>query len=118
MEKQKTEKKMKKIINSCVLAAIIVSVVSPVQAGYYKTVYVEDENPKTIVVKETVVEKPVVIKKEYVNNQYAANEALVALGLGAVVGGVLVHAIGHKHKKNYTHKHYIKKHKKSHKHRR
>ncbi len=86
----------------------------PANAGYYKTVYVEDTYPQTTVVVNNYETKPVVVEQPVSEANYQMNPALAALGIGAVVGGIILGVSSHNHHKK-NHKHPPISHKKHHK---
>ena len=99
---------MKKKISFTLMAAILSLSCLPAHAGYYKTIYVEDEKPNVIIQNIQPTETIVVEKNNYTP---AYNSAATALELTALVGGVILGVASHKHyKKHHTphHKNHIK----------
>jgi hypothetical protein len=108
---------MKKIVTFILLTVFCCSSFLPAQAGYYKTIYVEDEKQPNIVINNyTNPTERVVVQKQYTGNSYQMDSALTVLGIGALVGGVILGVSAHKHhKKHKPVKHAPIKHKPGHK---
>lgn len=101
---------MKKKIIYCLMGAFFTLSCLPANAGYYKTIYVEDEKPNVIINNIHPTETIVVEKNNYSSGYN--NPALAALGLTALVGGVILGVASHKHHKKHHkshHPHKIKK---------
>lgn len=94
--------KSKKKVSSCLAFMFCAFSVLPVQAGYYKTIYVQDEPVKeTVVIRETV-ENPqntvIIHENNYVTDTVYTNPiVLAATGISAFVGGMALGAITHSH---------------------
>ncbi len=78
--------------------------VSPAEAGYYKTVYVEDGMPQTNIVINNYETQSRIVEKHVPVFNYQENPALTALGIGAVVGGIILGVASHNHHKKIHHK--------------
>ena len=96
---------MKKKISFTLMAAILSLSCLPAHAGYYKTIYVEDEKPNIVIQNIQPTETIVVEKNNYTPTYNSA--AATALGLTALVGGVILGVASHNHDK----KHHLSHHK-------
>lgn len=90
---------MKKPIIYTLMAAFAGFSCLPAQAGYYQTIYVPDEKP-TVVVQQVTKTEPIVIEKHVQTSSYT-DAGLAALGLTALVGGVILGVAGHDHHKKH-----------------
>ena len=100
---------MKKKISFTLMAAILSLSCLPAHAGYYKTIYVEDEKPNVIIQNIQPTETIIVEKNNYTPTYNSA--AAAALGITALVGGVILGVSTHKpYKKHHAshHKNHIK----------
>lgn len=87
---------LKKLISATLIASF--ALVLPAHAGYYKTIYVEDDfQPQPVIVKEVVQAPNTVVIQEtnYVPATY--NPAIAAVGVSALVGGVILGSVLHDH---------------------
>lgn len=90
----------KTVVSATLLASFALVATLPAQAGYYKTIYVEDE-PQPVIIKE-VVQAPapqtvIVQETNYVPTAY--NPAVAVVGASALVGGVILGSVLHNHHK-------------------
>ena len=95
---------MKKKISFTLMAAILSLSCLPAQAGYYKTIYVEDEKPNVIIQNIQPTETIIVEKNNYTPTYNSA--AAAALGITALVGGVILGVSTHKHYKKHQPPHH------------
>lgn len=91
---------MKKKITYGLMFTFLTLSCMPANAGYYKTIYVEDEKPN-VVVNHIHPTETVVIEKTNYTPSYN-NASLAALGLTALVGGVILSVASHKHHKKHN----------------
>lgn len=94
----------KPIAFSLVLTFSFFSVI-PAEAGYYKTIYVNEPVPATTVIVNQPVQERVIVQEKYVETPVISNEAATVLGVGALVGGIIWGVTAHKHYKKMDKKH-------------
>lgn len=98
---------MKKKITLTLMATFLCLSCLPAEAGYYKTIYIEEETPN-IVIQNIQPTKTVVVEKNNYTPTYDSSVA-TALGLTALVGGVILGVASHKHyKKHHKASHHFK----------
>lgn len=93
--------KVNKPIAFSLLAVVTMIAGLPAHAGYYKTIYVDEPQPATTIIVNQPIQERVVVQEKYVETSNdVATTAITALGIGALVGGVILSAVSHDgHKK-------------------
>lgn len=89
---------MKKKIIYCLIASFVTLSCLPANAGYYKTVYIEETQPN-VVINNIHPKETVIVEKNNYTSSY--NPAMTALGLTALVGGVILGVSAHNHHKKH-----------------
>ncbi len=101
--------KIKKPIVFSLIAVFTMMVGLPANAGYYKTIYVNEPQPATTVIVNQPVQERVIVQEHYVQPMSdSSNAAITALGIGALVGGIILGVASHNHHKKIQTKHYHK----------
>lgn len=101
--------KMNKITTCSLIFAFSLLAVFPAEAGYYKTIYVEESVPSTTVIVNQPVQERVIVQEKYIETPvYNPNPAATVLGVGALVGGIILGVTAHNHHKKMHKKHYVK----------
>ncbi|MBO7244040.1 MAG: hypothetical protein J6V53_01990 [Alphaproteobacteria bacterium] len=94
---------MKKKITFGLMITLLTFSCLPAEAGYYKTIYVEDEKPNIVINNIQPTETVVVEKNNYIPSY---DTAATALGITALVGGVILGVASHNHYKKHHQKHH------------
>ncbi len=101
--------KINKITAFSLIFTFSLLAVVPANAGYYKTIYVNDPVPATTVIVNQPVQERVIVQEKYVETPvYMSNQAATVLGVGALVGGIILGVTAHNHHKKMHKKHHIK----------
>ncbi len=88
------------------LTAITMMAGLPAHAGYYKTIYVDEPQPAATIIVNQPVQERVVVQEKYIDTSSDASAAAItALGIGALVGGVILGVTSHNHHKKRHIKH-------------
>ena len=88
------------------LVAVTMMAGLPAHAGYYKTIYVDEPQPATTIIVNQPVQERVVVQEKYIDTSVdSSNAAIAALGIGALVGGVILGVASHNHHKKSHIKH-------------
>jgi len=105
--------KVNKPIAFSLLIAITMMAGLPAHAGYYKTIYVNEPQPATTVIVNQPVQEKIIVQEKYIQTSSDASDAAItALGIGALVGGIILGVASHNHHKKIKNHHY-KQHKSS-----
>lgn len=103
--------KVNKPIAFSLLIAVTMMAGLPAHAGYYKTIYVNEPQPATTVIVNQPVQEKIVVQEKYI--QTSSDAAVTALGIGALVGGIILGVASHNHHKKIKNHHHYKQHKPS-----
>lgn len=96
--------KVNKWISFSLLGVMTMFAGLPANAGYYKTIYVNDPQPATTIIVNQPVQEKVIVQEKYVEPVEYSSGAAAALGITALVGGIILGVASHNHHKK-IHKH-------------